>query len=211
MKAKVKESNRRRLEKRSRRNPEESRQKILEAATEFLFEHPLRDMTVAELMDRTSLGRSSFYVYFRDRYDLAEALLKMIENLGLKAAGPWFEGSGRSLPALRAALKNIVNVFVKFGPVIRSVAEAAPMGEKLESFWSDFIQAFTRMTAERIIRDQKAGHTPPVDAHETAHALIHMNIAYLTDRFGKRPQVDPKTALDTLFGIWACTLYRGEE
>jgi len=209
MKAKVKKSKRR--GERSRRSPEEARQEILDAATRFLYEHPFRDMTVAKLMDQTLTGRSSFYEYFRDRYDLAEALLKMIKNLGLKAAGPWFVGSGRSLPALRQALRDIIEVYVEHGPIMRAVAEAAPMDEKLDGLWRDFFQVFTRATAERIVKDQKAGHIPPINAHETAHALTHMDIAYLIDRFGKHPQGDPETALNTLFRIWASTLYGGEE
>ena len=56
--------------KRRRRSPESAEREILDAAESFLRERPFRDLTVDEVMARTTLSRPSFYVYFRDRHHL---------------------------------------------------------------------------------------------------------------------------------------------
>src|SRR5919106_243172 len=61
--------------KRRRRRPEEAEREILEAARVLFVQRPSRDVTVAAVMDRTTLSRKSFYVYFRDRYDLITRLV----------------------------------------------------------------------------------------------------------------------------------------
>ena len=43
---------------------ERTRAEILDAALEFLWSHPFRDMTVNTLMATTSISRSAFYRYF---------------------------------------------------------------------------------------------------------------------------------------------------
>src|SRR5215207_8047753 len=65
--------------KRERRRPEESEREILDAAEQLLRERPLSEITVGELMARTRLGRSSFYFYFGDLYDLVARLLTRLE------------------------------------------------------------------------------------------------------------------------------------
>ena len=64
---------------RRRRSPESAEREILDAAEAFLRERPFRDLTVDEVMARTTLSRPSFYVYFRDRHQLA---VRLVEGIG---------------------------------------------------------------------------------------------------------------------------------
>ncbi|MDX2473986.1 MAG: TetR/AcrR family transcriptional regulator, partial [Candidatus Krumholzibacteria bacterium] len=43
-----------------------TRASILNAALDFLWSHPFREMTIAALMAGTDVGRSAFYQHFKD-------------------------------------------------------------------------------------------------------------------------------------------------
>ena len=58
------------------RKADRTRVEILQAALDFFWCHPFRELTVAGLMSGTSAGRSAFYRYFDDPYDLIEPLLR---------------------------------------------------------------------------------------------------------------------------------------
>ena len=49
---------------------ERTRAAILDAALEFIWSHPFRDMTVNVLMASTGLSRSAFYPYFKDLHEV---------------------------------------------------------------------------------------------------------------------------------------------
>ena len=55
---------------RRRRSPQDARQEILDAARQLIAERPVHEVTVLAIMERTTLSRKSFYVYFRDRSEL---------------------------------------------------------------------------------------------------------------------------------------------
>ena len=77
---------------RQRRTPDEARAEILSAAHRFLDERPCREMNVDTLMQRSALGRSSFYVYFRDRYEVVQALIAGILKEVDLFAETWISG-----------------------------------------------------------------------------------------------------------------------
>ena len=159
----------------------------------------------------TSVGRSAFYVYFKDRYQLIEALLKIVQEDFNQAAFPWFQGTDDPVAALYESLTSVINLSVVHGPILRAVSEAAPLDTKLEALWTGFMTFFDEGVEAAIIRDQKAGKIGNLNPRETSFALNCMNINYLIQSFGKNPQANPKTALNTLFGIWRSALFAETE
>ncbi|MGD8541585.1 MAG: TetR/AcrR family transcriptional regulator, partial [Desulfobacteraceae bacterium] len=57
-----------------------TRTKILNAALDFLWTHPFRDMTVSSLMAATGVSRSAFYQYFKDVRVVMKALLDISQE-----------------------------------------------------------------------------------------------------------------------------------
>ena len=57
-----------------------TRTKILNAALDFLWSNPFRDMTVSSLMDATGVSRSLFYQYFNDVHMVINALLDISQK-----------------------------------------------------------------------------------------------------------------------------------
>ncbi|MEZ6143650.1 MAG: TetR/AcrR family transcriptional regulator [Zavarzinella sp.] len=189
------------------RKSEKTRTAILEAALEFVWDHPFRDMTVASITSRTGISRSAFYQYFNDLHDLMEVLLRGLGHDILEVSAPWFHGEGDPLPLLKVSLGALVQVCYERGPIVRAVSDAAPSDERLEKSWSNFLSGFDDIVAARIKQHQDAGLIPMFDPHPVAVALNRMDAALVIQSFGRRPQAEPRPVLETMIRIWSSTLY----
>jgi hypothetical protein len=71
-----------------RRSREAATREVLDAAVGFLWKHPFRELSIGTLMNRTSIRRTSFYIYFKE-------LFGMVEEGLWKEAAPRFESPTR--------------------------------------------------------------------------------------------------------------------
>lgn len=189
----------------------EARKEITDAAVSFLWEHAFRDLTVARLMERTSLSRSAFYLYFTDLHHLIETLLAELEEVLHEAANPWILGEGEPMSALRVSLGGIIEICAEHGPVFRAIVDAAPLDERLERTWTKFVERWDDTVTARIEIQQDAGLVTFSDARGLAQALNRSDVATIVAEFGQRPQGDPEAVLNTLHHIWVGALYGGVE
>ena len=193
--------------RRRRRTPEVAEREIIAAAESFLRERPFRELTVDEVMRRTELSRPSFYVYFTDRHQL---VLKVVEHLGSELftmSDRWLRGDGEGPVIAREALDGIVAVYVEHGPVMRALADAAADDRGVEQAYTALVDSFIDATARHIDGEIAGGRILPVDARETAKALVWMMERYLTLSLGREPPTPAATAGDTLATIWTRVLY----
>ena len=158
-------------------------------------------------MSSTSAGRSAFYQYFEDLYDLAETLLRGLEADILEVAAPWFQGEGDPLPLLQESLGGLVRVCYERGPILKAVSDAAVSDQRLEKEWGDFLTRFDDAVAARIEQQQKSGLIAAFDARPVAIALNRMDASLLIEAFGSRPRRQPQPVLDAITRVWTCTLY----
>src|SRR3954451_9576325 len=196
--------------RRRRRSPEVAEQEIITAAEELLRERPFRELTVDEVMRRTDLSRPAFYVYFRDRHDL---VLRVVERLGgelYAMSERWYASTGGGRELAGEAIEGIVRVFAEHGPVLRALADAATDDPRVEAAYSSLIHGFIDATAEHIDEEIAAGAVLPVDARETATALVWMMERYLQLSLGRPPGTPPDTVASTLTTIWSRVLYGSE-
>jgi AcrR family transcriptional regulator len=195
-------------QRRRRRSPEAAVAEILQAAEDFLRERPFRELSVDEVMARTSLSRSSFYVYFRDRHDL---LLRLIQEIGdalMQMADRWLTGTGDPRADARAALEGLSAVYSEHGIVMRAIADAARVDPQVEHFYEDLIDRFVVANTAHIAEEIASGRTPPMDPGETARALVWASEAYLVRTLGTVPPRQPREqVVETLSAIWVRVLY----
>jgi TetR/AcrR family transcriptional regulator, ethionamide resistance regulator len=193
--------------RRRRRTPEVAEGEIIAAAEAFLRERPFRELTVDEVMRRTDLSRPSFYVYFTDRHQL---VLRVVEHLGSELftmSDRWLGDSGEGSERARQALDGIVAVYVEHGPVMRALADAAADDPGVEQAYAALVQRFVDATARHIEEEIAAGRILPLDAHETAKALVWMMERYLVLSLGREPLTPAPAVADTLATIWTRVLY----
>ena len=189
---------------------EHTRAAILNAALDFLWSHPFRDMTVNSLMASTGLSRSAFYQYFQDLHELMEILLDALNNDVMAATGSWFTGVGDPVVLLNESLDGLVKVCYHEGPILRAITDAATTDKRLEKAWTQFVKQFNDGVTTRIEADQAQGLIPDFDARPVAIALNLMDAYTVIEAFGRRPRSKPEPVQEALVRIWISTLYGSE-
>jgi AcrR family transcriptional regulator len=196
--------------RRRRRSPESAEREIVAAAESFLRERPFRDLTVDEVMGRTTLSRPSFYVYFRDRHQLA---VRLVEGIGaelFEMSARWLEGTSDPRRDMQAALDGIAAVYAEHGLVLGAIADAAGHDSDVEATYRGLIVRFVDATTVRIEQDIASGRTDAIDPAETARALVWMSERYLNEALGRQPRAPVEIVVETLWTIWVRTLYGPE-
>ena len=77
-------------------------------------------------------------------------------------------------------------MYAEHGPVMRALADAAADDPGVEQAYTGIVQRFVDATARHIEEEIAAGRILPLDAHETAKALVWMMERYLILSFGAR-------------------------
>jgi AcrR family transcriptional regulator len=194
--------------RRRRRKPEAAESEILDAAENFLKEHPFRDLTIDDVMSRTGLSRPSFYEYFRDRNHLVIKLTERLDARNLAIGDRWLHGQ-ESVDDLRQTMRELVELYVARGYLMRALSDAATNDRQVETSYRRIIESIIDGVAQRIRGDAARGRVAlnGIDPHNVATALILMNERYLNEELGRQPQADPKVVADTLAAIWLRVLY----
>jgi TetR/AcrR family transcriptional regulator, ethionamide resistance regulator len=200
--------------RRPRHDPKETEREIVMAAEQLLRERPFREITVEQIMLRTGLKRPAFYAHFRDRYEL---MLRVVQHIGgelFEMSDRWFGAGTDSEQGLRAALEGVAIVYEAHGPVLRALADAAPIDTRVENAYRALVDTFIGATAGHISSEQAAGKIArDIDARETARALVWLAERYLSEAFGRRQRADPAQVEDpervvaALHHIWHAALY----
>lgn len=190
------------------RKSDRTRAAILDAALEFLWTQPFRDMTVNRLMELTGASRSSFYQYFKDLHELMETLLNDLRTEIISVADPWLTDSGDVRQLLSQALAGLVRLSYKRGPILRGVVDATPTDKRLEQAWMAFLGLFDDAVETRIKSDQAQGLiAEEFDAREVAIGLNRMDAYMFIHEFGQHPRKSPEIVLAAIEHIWLSTLY----
>lgn len=189
---------------------ERTRVAILNAALEFLWSHPFREMTVGSVTGPAGVSRSAFYQYFDDLHGLMAALLGSLREDILSAANPWLTDVGDPVALMNKSIAGLVHVCFERGPLVRAVSHAASTDEFLEEAWTHFLGRFDDAACARIEADQELGLVPDFDARPVAVALNRLDTYTFVEAFGGHPRNSPGPVQETLTRIWISTLYGAE-
>jgi len=186
---------------------ERTRAEILDAAFEFLWSRPFRDMTVNALMAMTSISRSAFYRHFDDIHGMMQALLTRLESEILEGVSPWLSDGGDPVALLCESLATEVRICYRHGPFIKAISDAAGTNAHLEDEWNWFLDRFDDAVSERIVADQELGLIEAFDPRPVATALNRVDAAMYVRAFGHRPRSRPEQVQDAITRVWISTLY----
>ena len=180
---------------------------ILNAALEFIWSHPFRELSVNSLMASTGLSRAAFYQYFEDIHKMMETLLHMLAEEIFASANIWLEGVGDPVALLNESFQGLTQSCYQHGPFLRAVADASTTDERFEKSWGQFLSAFDDAGNARIQADQAQGLIATFDTRPVIFALNRVNAYTFIDAFGQRPRKQPKPIQEALARIWISTLY----
>ena len=192
---------------RRRRRPEEAEREILEAAEALLRERPSHEVTVMAVMERTTLSRKSFYVYFRDRHELIARLVAPLRaELDAQAdAARAAHTDPREL--FRAIFLDVARAYMAHGELLRALRESSGHDEDAARVWREFTDPPIADLARRIRTETELGGSAGLDPDATARALITMNLGCFFDQLIGKPDADPEKLVDVLIEVWTRTIY----
>ncbi len=150
---------RRKLDERSRR----TRDRLGHALITLILEKPIEEITVQEVLDRASVGRSTFYLHFRDKNDLLLSQLEHFLEIMSTALIVRKEKSHRVVP--------VAELFEHIGgqnKIYRALSDA----NRLHDFF-DLAQGYFARGIEQRLRESKRLPNLPqkeLDAHVVALA-----------------------------------------
>jgi TetR/AcrR family transcriptional regulator, ethionamide resistance regulator len=178
---------------------QESRERIVAAATELVRHQSYGELSIGVVMERAGFGRTIFYRHFDDLGDLlVRASRDAIESL-YAAQRPLGSAADRDAEDVVAnAVKRAVAVYRTHGPLLRAVVEAAASDPEVAAGHNAMRRQFDGLV-EQALRERGGRFA---DVAETARALNRLNEAYLLDAFGREPRISTETAVQTLTEIW---------
>jgi AcrR family transcriptional regulator len=192
--------------RRRRRTPEQARGEILDAARELLAERPSQEVTVVAIMERTTLSRKSFYVYFRDRGDLFAHLVEPLRADADRTLAQWRDSTD-IVAAGRAALRSAALLYVRHGTILRALAGAAEADEEAARVWREVVGSIVSVAAQKIAEATAAGESHGLDPEPTARALVTMNVHCFLQEIVGREEPDIEAIVANLAAIWERTIY----
>ncbi|MDX6665319.1 MAG: hypothetical protein QOG68_1525 [Solirubrobacteraceae bacterium] len=194
---------------RVRQTRQESRARIVAAASELVRRHSYASLSVEVVMAEAGLGRTIFYRHFDDLADL-------LVRAGREAIDELYRAQralGQARPdedpeAVRRAMLTAASVYREHGPLLRAVAEAASGDPQIAADYEAMRRRFDDFAEQSLRGVAHLATAPLTDLAETARALNLMNEAYLLDVFGREPRVSVEEAVQTLVEIWDAVIRR---
>jgi AcrR family transcriptional regulator len=153
-------------------------------------------------MDRTTLSRKSFYVYFRDRAELIGALVRPLRAEADTALARWREAED-PVAAGREALLSAAHTYRRHGAILRAVFWSSGNDPEVAAARSALIDPVVAV-AEAII---DAADSELADSRGAATALVTMNVHRLLTLTPETSDADMHALVDTLATIWERALY----
>jgi AcrR family transcriptional regulator len=191
---------------RRRRTPAAARDEILQAAAVLLAERPSEEVTVLAIMERTTLSRKSFYVYFRDRTDVISSLVAPLRSEAETAFARLHDATDILDVGLDAILGS-ARTYREHGAVLRALAAASARDDEAAQVWRGFIEPVVAIATKIIVDATATGASAGLDPEPTAQALVGMNVQCFLALRPDTPDAEVEALATTLRNIWARAIF----
>jgi AcrR family transcriptional regulator len=179
--------------KQQRRKPDQRIRRTCErlgsALVALIQEKPIDDVTVQEVLDRASVGRSTFYLHYRDKDDLLLSQLETFLEMMSTALSIRQEESHRVVP--------VAELFEHIGSqkkVYRALADSG----RLNDFFDLAQGYFARGIEQRLKESKRLSSFPQPEVAARASALAGSVLSLLRWWLDRGAKESPR-AMDELF------------
>jgi AcrR family transcriptional regulator len=185
------------------------------AATERLLERvPVRDLSVAQIIEEAGVSRATFYFYFGSKYAVVAGLLAGVMDEVYEVARPFIERPDDEPPeqALRRGIEAAAELWSSHRFALRALSEHWHAVPELGELWTNVMARFTEGFATEIDRQRKAGLAPPgVDSHRLAASLLWSSErCFYVAGLGVDSEIGTEEqAVDAICAIWRGGIYGG--
>src|SRR3954449_2081487 len=158
-----------------RQTRQESRDRIVAAATELIRDTAYGALTVDDVMREAGAGRTIFYRHFDDLADLLiRAGREAFEGL-FQAEEAFRTAHVGGEPDVRGAIEAAVAVYRRHGPLLRAIAEAAASGdEQIIAGQQAMVERFDGLVEDVLRATPRLAGRTPQEIVELARALNRM-------------------------------------
>ncbi|WP_166659506.1 TetR/AcrR family transcriptional regulator [Labedaea rhizosphaerae] len=195
----------------SRQERRASMERRLFEATEHLIDEgaSFTELSVERLAAQAGISRSTFYVHFQDKGELARMLTRTVLTELREVSRRWWDVAEHAVRAdLEASITAIVDVYRRHAAAFTAVVETATYDTAVAEDLRVLVQEIIDATRTAIERGRAAGTMRDVAPAETAAVLTWMveRAGYQLVRRGDAGD-DPKIVAVLTDIIWT-TLYR---
>jgi len=159
------------------------------ALVALIQERPIDDVTVQDVLDRASVGRSTFYLHFRDKDDLLLSQLEKFLETMSTALSTRNERSHRVVP--------VAELFAHIGSQKKLYRALADSG-RLNDFFDLAQGYFARGIEQRLTESKRLSKLPQRELGARASALAGSILSLLRWWLGRGAKESPR-AVDELF------------
>jgi AcrR family transcriptional regulator len=181
----------RKLDQRAQR----TRTRLGDAFLALMQEKPLDEITVQDVLDRASVGRSTFYVHFRDKNDLLLSQLERFLELTSSLLSVRKERSNRVAP--------VAEIFDHIGnqnKIYRVLVDAG----RLEEFFALAQEYYARGIARRLSETGRFTSVPKRELAARAAALAGSMLSLLRWWLDRGEKESPREMDEIFHGmVWA--------
>lgn len=166
-----------------------TRERLGAALIELIQEKTIDDVSVQEVLDRAGVGRSTFYVHYRDKDDL---LLSQLET--------FLEMVSTSLSQRRDPSRRVLPVAEFFAHIAaqKKVYRALSDSGRLADFFDLAQEYFARGIEKRLKESKQVGALPQREIRARSSALAGSLISLMRWWMDHEAK-EPATQMDTLF------------
>ncbi len=156
-----------------RRRPSvETERQILEAATEVFRAKGYFETTVADIVERTSVSRPTFYLYFSNKDDVFRKLIAQAVDELLAVRLP--EGGLSYRDKVEGANRQYLMAFQRHRDVLRALFQMAAFDKELSLLHADLRRRSMVRLEKHLARGVARGICPPMNTRAAAYALVSM-------------------------------------
>ncbi|MBF9060263.1 TetR family transcriptional regulator [Rhodobacterales bacterium HKCCSP123] len=187
------------------RKGERTRLDLLLAGAHFLGDHCLDTLTVAAICQHAGVAHGTFYLYFKDRNDLAGTLLgRFVDFLQIQMRSAARHGSD----PLRDTTAAYYALFSANAGLMKCLVMGVDAFPEAREAFQRFNQEWARTVVRAMNRTPRQAQAPDDELMRRAYALGGMVDQYLTALFvTKDPWLvaisrEPEAVIATLADIW---------
>ena len=183
---------------------------LMDAALRVLDQKNIIDATVDDIVQEAGVARGTFYIYFKDKYDILKALSRRLNEQLFENSHLHLDRHVPPFERIRTSLRAVLDAWTRHGGLYRSLTQMALGRPDFLELNQQNRSVFIRQIRGDIERSIERGHAKPINPAVTAKALAAMMdwICLLWFGLGEEPYPNATDELDNVADILARLWYR---
>lgn len=157
------------------RDPETTKNRILDAALDVFANKGYHDTKLDEIATESSTSKGSIYFHFPNKERLFLSLVDQFSDLLEKQTRKAIEAEPKGIVRVEVALKTVLETFSRYRqPAKILLVQAMGLGQPFEQKRMEVNERFARMIAEYLHEAVETGEIPleNIDVEFTSHAWM---------------------------------------